>query len=498
MVKGHPRKRSLVETIFHELLGTGQRERPGWVVIVWTGAIFILGIAVWSLFLNLGGLSFDLHDWTQEGPRYDFLRRALLEGRLPLFMDTALSKTSRFLAIPDAVLSPQVLMLRFIEPGRFVLWNTLFLYSLGFVGLLLVWRRLGWSAYTFGVVSLLFSLCGYPMAHIAVGHSMWASYFLLPFFAYLAIELYESGGSWRWVGRMSLLQLGFFLQGGFHFVVWSLMYLLLYGLFNRRHLRWVMTGLIAATLLCMVRILPAAVTFSQRENAFISGYFSLVDLLRGFVDLVPPEVAREGIYSAVGWWEFDIYVGLLGSLFLIYFGVYRTLVDTRPDSWRGLAAPSLAMALLSMGKIFQPVNMLPLPLLNAERVSSRFIVLPFIIFLVLGGNQLDAALRERRFSAYGRLGLIGGMIFAVSDLTQHARLWRVERMDVLFQRTPVDIRTEVLSLTDPVYTGALLIGASLTFLCGLILILLWLRERSADNLESRGDQRSTSREAGER
>jgi hypothetical protein len=195
----------------------------------------------------------------------------------------------------------------------------------------------------------------------------------------------------------------------------------------------------------------------------------------------------------VGWWEFDIYLGLLGSLFLLYFGVYRTLVDSRPATWRSLAAPSIAMVLLSMGKIFQPVNMLPL--LNAERVSSRFIVMPFIIFLVLGGVQFDAYLREQKFSRYGQLGLIGGIIFALSDLTQHARLWRVERMDVLFERTPVDIRTEVLNMTDPVYTGTLLIGGSVTLLCGFILIWLWLRERNAGNSASLGNEQiSNSRE----
>lgn len=481
-----------MDTICRELLGVERSQRANWVVIIWSAAIFLFGIAVWSLFLNFGDLGFDLHDWTQEGPRYDFLRRAFIQGRLPLFIGTPLSETTRFLAIPDTIISPQVFLLRFFEPGPFVLLNTLFLYSVGYVGLLLLSRKLGWSALTFGLVSLLFSLCGYPMAHIAVGHSMWVSYFLLPFFVSLVIELYDKGGSWRWAGLMSLLQLGLFLQGGFHFVIWSLMFLLLFGLFHPQHLRWTVAGLVCATLLCMIRILPAAVTFSQRENVFISGYFSLMDLLRGFTDLVPPEAAREGMYSAVGWWEFDIYVGLLGLLFLLYFGFYRTLVGGSAASWKGLLTPSIVMLLLSMGKIFQPINILPLPFLDAERVSSRFIVMPFVFLLVLGGVQFEAFLRERSFSRYGRLGLVAALVLALSDLTQHARLWRVERMDVLFERTPVDIRAEVLTMSDPVYSGALLVGGGVTLLCGLTLVWLWFwecRRRGVDHGESGGASR---------
>jgi hypothetical protein len=477
------------DRLFREIIATGPDKRPSWSEIFLIGGVYLLGALVWLFFLDFGRLSFDLHDWTQEGPRYDFIRRALIEGRAPLFIGTVLSETNRFLAIPDTILSPQVLLLRFMQPAMFVLVNTLFLYSLGFLGLHLIRKRLGWSALTFGVVSLLFLLCGYPMAHIAVGHSMWASYFLLPYFGLLIFNLYENGGSWRWVGWMSLLQLGFFLQGGFHFVIWSLLFLALIGLFHRRNLRWVVWGWIFSVLLCMVRILPAAVTFHRRENLFISGYFSLTDLLRAFAALRGPEVALDGMYRAVGWWEFDVYIGLVGLVFLLYFGVYRTLIQAVGGKWLGIAAPAIAMVILSMGKIFQPINALPLPLMNAERVSSRFIAIPFMVFLILGGVHFDAWLRGRRFTVLGKAGLVALIIVMLHDLTQHARLWRVARMDVLFARTPVDIRTEVLTLTDPIYTHALWIGAGISLLSALC--LWWLRLRERREVPRDGDKSDT-------
>jgi hypothetical protein len=495
MLNSHSDGRSLLDKVFHELITSRPGGFPSWIVIGWNGAIYLFGASVWAFFLNFGRLGFDLHDWTQEGPRYDFLRRALIEGRVPLFIGTTLTKTNRFLAIPDTVISPQVFLLRFIEPGPFVLVNSIFLYSMGFMGMLLLRRRLRWSALTFGIVSLLFFLCGYPMAHIAVGHSMWASYFLLPYLALLSFDLYERGGSWRWVGWMSLLQLGFFLQGGFHFVIWSMLFLALIGLFNHQQRWWVVRGLLFSVLLCMVRILPAAVTFYERENTFISGYFSALDLVQAFVALRAPEVAQEGLYSAVGWWEFDIYVGMVGLCFLLYFGVYRTLFGKSHSPWRGIAAPAIAMVILSMGKVFQPINALPLPLVNAERVSSRFIVLPFVIFLILGGVHFEKYIRQRRFTSFGKLGLLSLLMLMIHDLSQHARLWRVARMEVLFERTPVDIRAEILTLTDRDYTSALLLGGGLTMMTALALLWLWFREsRVGHRDKNENDHTANTRE----
>ena len=102
--------------------------------------LFALGIVVWGSFLNWGAFQFDRHDWTQEGPRYAFLRQALLEGQLPLHIQSQLAATDRFLALPDAVTAPQVVLLRWLHPAQFVLINTLLLYTLGFIGLLLLRR----------------------------------------------------------------------------------------------------------------------------------------------------------------------------------------------------------------------------------------------------------------------------------------------------------------------------------------------------------------------
>jgi hypothetical protein len=436
----------------------------------WFAALYLVGGVTWSFFLNWGRLGFDLHDWTQEGPRYTFLRQALLENRLPLHIGSPLASTERFLAIPDTIISPQVLLLRFLEPGMFVLLNTLFLYSLGFLGLLALRRRLNWSPVAFTVVALLFSLNGYPLAHVAVGHSMWISYFLLPFFAYLVLDLLEGKSGWKWVAQMALLQFALFLQGGYHFVTWSLLFLFLLGVVFTRYLAPVLKAILFSLLVNLPRILPTALEFSGQDRRFISGFFSVTDLVAALTSLKAPEEALSGMYSALGWWEVDVYVGLLGLAFLLFFGVTLTLKPAdREGSYGSLLAPVFVMTVLSLGKIFQPVTLLPIPLLSAERVSSRFVILPVVMVLTLAGIQFDRFLRTRRLSFGSQLAVLLAVAILAHDLLQHARLWRVENMALLFQRMPVDIRAQVLSRSDPPYVAALLIGLSAAVLAFLFL-----------------------------
>ena len=450
-----------------------------WVTRAGLAGLFILGCVVWGSFLNWGAFQFDRHDWTQEGPRYAFLRQALLEGQLPLHIQSQLAATERFLAIPDVVTSPQVALLRWLEPAPFVLVNTLLLYTVGFVGLLLLRRRFGWSLFTFSIVFSLFSFSGNLTAHIGVGHSMWVSAFLLPFFVLLVLRLLEGKGGWRWVLWMALLQVAIFAQGGFHFVIWCLMFMLLLALFQRKQAGTLLLGIGFSVLLNLPRILPPALEFASQERRFISGFFSVTDMLSGFVTLTYPPQALEGMHAALPWWEVDYYTGFVGLALLLFFGVWLTWVKRASlpaAGYQALFGPLLVMALLSLGKIYEPVNRLPLPLMDAERVSSRFLLLPVVFLMILAGNQLEGWLRARSWSAWQRLAALAGALVVGHDLLQHARLWRVEAMAQVFKPTPVDIRAAVINHADPPYITALVVG-TVVALVSLLVLLIMARKR---------------------
>jgi hypothetical protein len=116
--------------------------------------------------------------------------------------------------------------------------------------------------------------------------------------------------------------------------------------------------------------------------------------------------------------------------------------------------------------------------MDAERVSSRFMILPFIILLILAGISLERYVRRLQWNLGKQLAalLVVGVI--AHDLLQHARLWRVSNMSQLFDVTPVDIRAEVLIRNDPSYIAALISGLIIGVLTLIFLGFMIRRERT--------------------
>jgi len=100
-----------------------------------------------------------------------------------------------------------------------------------------------------------------------------------------------------------------------------------------------------------------------------------------------------------------------------------------------------------------------------------------LMFLILiSADQLEKFLRKYKPGIGGKLSASGLVVILIHDLLQHARLWRVENMSQIFTSTPVDISAEVLSVQDPVYTGALLAGFCVALLASSVLLFLIRRD----------------------
>jgi len=147
--------------------------------------LYLTGVVHWLLFFNLAsaafrGPSFSVEDWPKEYRYYSILQQAVRGDRVPFYVSRPIH-TRKFLALPEVSWSPQLLLLRFMPVGAFVVANTLLLYSAGFAGLLLIRRRYSLGLLPFAFLFAIFAFNGHVTAHLAVGHSMWVGYFLLPF-----------------------------------------------------------------------------------------------------------------------------------------------------------------------------------------------------------------------------------------------------------------------------------------------------------------------------
>lgn len=469
---------SLIDSFFIPAAGAGSKI----LNLVWLGLLYLFGVLHWCLFLNWGNVPFDLHDWTQAGAYLSFLRQAFITNQLPLQIGSTLVATDRYLALPQTLISPQAYLLRYLEPGVFILVNLLILYSIGFIGLLILRKRFSLAPFAFTVLFVLFNLNGQITAHYAVGHLEWTGYFFLPFFILLLLKVIDGEeANWQWVLYIALIFFFMAIQGAFHFVLWCWIFLLAWGLFYpKKYFLPAIKAILFSLPLCFFRFLPPAVEFLGGGKNFVSGFPTVTDLFSAMIMIKYPGDALSEVFTSLGWWEVDSYIGLIGLAFIIFFGVYQTW--RKRDVSASLLAPSAVLIFFSIGQIYAIINHLPIPLLDSERISSRFFILPLALLIILGTIQL-----QDLFSKFGirtiteRIFSLGVLILLTHDLYQHSRIWRVSNLYQLFTSTPVDIHSIVIHHPDSLYFGSIAFGAAISVLTFFVLLYLVVRERGLKN-----------------
>ncbi len=454
----------------------------GWIAILWLAGLFLFG-----QFFNWGNIPFDFHDWAEiSAPRIAFVQDAVKTGQLPLHMPdgSALRNvTDRYLALPDVILAPQMLLLAVLPVGWFVLANAWFVYSIGLLGLVTLWRRLKLSPVVFAVLFFLFNFNGQVLTHFGVGHVNYTGYFLYPILFVLLMDMAESDKpfnlksreSWRWLAGYAFLLFFMLINGSFHQFIWALMFTGLSGLFRWRNFWQAMAGITAAGLLSAFRLLPPALHLGQFDSEFLSGYPSLMDVWTALVGMVSPDkaFAHTGQLTNLGWWEFDLFVGLAGAVFLLIFGFGWWMSKHEAPVWlKTLAGPSLVLFVLAMGSVYKLVMYIPIPLINGERVSARLVTLPFVLLMLAAAYAFQRFLDEKGSSVLWRWVSLAGLFLLAHDLWQHLKLWRVNVAAQYFPVTPVNLAIKVVSNhPDMAYTNILLAGLGITLIMSIILLI---------------------------
>ena len=429
----------------------------GFATIILLAVMFAGGLLHWLLFFHYGQMSFQAHDWQKEYTYYAIIQQAVKTGTLPYHVAIAFHGTNRFLALPETNLSPQVLLLQTMSVGRFILVNVLLLYSAGFVGCLLIMRRYGLSILGFVPLFLLFNLNGHLTAQIGVGHSMWGAYFLLPFYALLMLEIAEGKSPGTTPIKMAFVLFLIVLQGGLHIYVWTLTFLILYLLSNRGSLRPVGLSIVFSGLLSAFRILPAAFSLADRKEKFIWSYPTLRDLLDSLVTIRQETPERLKPWGTAGWWEYDVYLGLIGLAFILWFAVVLRLRRApEPDQHRYKAfdLPLLLMGTLSVSYFYAFLTRIPVPVLRSERVATRFIVLPIIMLIIVASIRFNDYLRRIRQTIKFKIAAIVGIAIMTFGFIDHSFLWSVVRLERIFRNRTVDLSVPAVIHVEDGHRGS--------------------------------------------
>jgi hypothetical protein len=445
--------------------------KPGTAALL--TVLFAIGVLHWVFFYNLAHLSFTAYDWPKEFSYYSIIRQALIQHFIPYHVSRAFQETDRFLALPETLLSPQILLLPAMKIGQFAMFNTLFMYTLGFLGCLWLRKKYRLSFLPFLLLYLLFNFNGYITSHIAVGHSMWNGYFLMPFFCLLIFKLMEGKKNISLV----VIEFSFFLfflmlQGSFHIFVWCLFFLALFGAFNRGHLKSISLIIVFSAVLSCFRLCPAAMTFYKKGYPFlfISGYPGIKDFFNALA------TAREFTYRPftlpMGWWEFDAYINIIGVIFIAYFGIYLRFSKKQllqNYKYRELDFPILLMALFSFGSLYSFVSKLPVPFLNSQRYSSRFFIVPLILLLVISSLRLKELLPLlKKNKAFQLLAPACVAVIAFS-LAKHSYLWRIDNLERHCGAGIADFTISNVIKNDAAYINSCKISAAVSLIAIAVL-----------------------------
>lgn len=392
------------------------------------GITYVIGMFHWAWFISFGNVRDRYADWEKFFEYYEVTQNALLEKSVPYFMPYFYKGTNQFLAIPETDLSPTVLLLGFLDIKEVFLVQMIVVYSLGFLGCLWLKIKYKWSLVSFVIFFLLFNFNGHITSHLAIGHWVWISYFLLPFFVGWVLSLVEGDTLGSRPGKLALVLFGILLFGGLHPFVWCLLFLLLLVLFERRYWKLVLTGVALALVFSAYRILPAAITFWGYKNPFIYGFPSLSVLWSSLTSIYQSEgIILDMKYSATSsmpWWEVDHYISILGLGFLLYFGFWRRWRETESlTDYQILNLPMLLMAVLSFGAIFGYISQLPFPLISVERTPSRFFILPLLILFALSCIWMQKAF-DRMKPGWGiQILAVAGIAFEGIFMLEHSSVW---------------------------------------------------------------------------
>lgn len=452
--------------------------------------MFVWGVRRWGVFYSWGNISFDFLDWAEvTGPRYALLRDAAEKGVLPLHAGnlTALrGVTDRYFSIADTPFSPQYLLLPFMETGQYLFFDTLLLFTIGFIGLLIFFRKYRLSLFTFSLLFLLFNFNGNVISHLAVGHSIWTAHFLLPFFVLLVLHLVErENAGWKWVLGMVLLLLAILLQGYFHLWFWCLMFLAMLPLMNWRLWKPVFFAGLFSGLVGLPRLLPPSLALSGITQEYLGGFASATDLIDGLIALRDPYRALQPITDTfrLNYWEVDFYIGLMGFLLLLVFGVVVPLLRNRARNsvQVQLLVPSAVLVFFSIGDVFaRVISILRVPPFTGERVPARMLELPLMVILFLAILFLQRELDRRKLAPLTQILALVLAYLTFHDLNQHMEAWRIRYLDsmvALFPKVPFDpAQHTLLNHADPIYTNMLLGGLAVSLLAlGFLVFFAFVR-----------------------
>jgi hypothetical protein len=331
----------------------------------------------------------------------------------------------------------------------------------------------------------LFEFNGYIFAHYSVGHFTWAGYFLLPLFFSLIIRFLEGEDGWKWVTSISFLLFYMVLAGSYHHYVWLLLFLGGMILTCWKRSKWILLLIVFSGLLSAIRILPPVLQLADYQHKAIFtdvfGYPSLAHLVSGMVFIQLPMQSPLTYYPlnsfAENFWEFNFYIGILGFVFILYFGFFKWLRES-PPRWKELILPMFILIALSIGSTYWIVRFTRIPLFASERAAMRMIDVPVVWILFIGCISFQEWWNNQKFETSRQIVALMVLVLMFIDLWSNLKAWRPAEIRQYFTPVTTNIAGNLVAdHADPQYFTVLIIGLGMTIATAIFLLAMSWRER---------------------
>jgi len=432
---------SLLSTLF------SPDSRLRWWVL---GALYLFGLWYWlhsfGVFSTdaMGGSVkpvFGYLDWPRNLGILEVIKDAVQRNELPYLSSMKLLETNQLLAVPEVPITPQQFMLKFMSADAYVIVNALGMYTIGFVGLVLFSSSFKLSVLSSSLLYLMFMFNGHVISHLAIGHTMWVAYFLLPFLMYLCFRVVDRSISRSLlVLLLSGVQFAILLQGALHIFVITSVFVVGLGLVRRDYGLAIIGALLVSLLMNSFRLLPAITHFDFPGLARFDGYSSPI----AYADaLLFSHDFTHSRFGSLRWWEYDSYLGIIGTLLLtgvvgfggyVLYQRYRAVKDEPSASRLVILWPTLFLFLLSYGGVTGLVYDLefPLDLNRTERVPSRFFLMALVPAIFMAGLLVQRLLdRPGAWQLKLRFVSLIALIIVGFELVRAALRWRIVEIESL-------------------------------------------------------------------
>jgi hypothetical protein len=343
--------------------------------------LFIAGIVYWYLFYFRGLPTVTHGDWAKEHVYLNTIRSALENGTIPwVWANTYYNPIILFMANPEVCFTPDVLLVYFLSNKAFFYFHHCLLYAIGFYGLSKIKDCLQLKGVAFFFLFLLFNFNGLITSHISEGHLQWAGYYFIPLFLYCTGMSYGHKDISQYDLAIGLILGALFANGSLHIAVFLALFMLILYVFDNKSWLKLFFSVAVGLSVGAFRIIPSLRYTKPEPSAGVqSGYPDIGVLFQALTQLRGHGL---GTTTSVGWWEYSLYVG-----FSAFFVIIAALIVYTKKYYKSHHLPwviaTLLMFLLSLGNVWSIFAALHVPLANVERLSARFIVVPFVICIIV-------------------------------------------------------------------------------------------------------------------